>query len=158
MMLHSHPTPSAELMWWFARRLESRWFELFHDPVQGEVRAPTWPDLHELQSTLVLEATRATVGKAPRIGLGAIHSLLEGEVILAPPLFYGREEEGGDVVVGIAEFGVYGTGPTETDAVFELKEVLEHLYRDLMEATEHELTRPLRSAKARLQQGTRVHA
>lgn len=64
-------------------------------------------------------------------GLGAIHSLGEGEIQLKYPLIYSYQEIDDQVVVGIEEFGVYGLGSTEDQAVKDVQEELWHLVQDL---------------------------
>ena len=91
-----------------------------------------------------------------RIGLGAIHSLSHGQVQLAHPLLYSYQVVDDQVMVGIEEFGIYGVGSTEVEAVGELQEELWSLVQDL-ERTPPEklgphLTKTLRALKARIPQ------
>ena len=89
-------------------------------------------------------------------GLGAIHSLDQGHVQLAHPLLYSYQAVDDQVVVGIEEFGVYGVGSTEGEAVVELQEELWNLVKEL-ERTPPEklgahLTKTLRTLMGRIRQ------
>ena len=89
-----------------------------------------------------------------RAGLGAIHSLDQGRVQLSHPLVYSYQVLDDEVVVGVEEFGIYGVGATEYDAVGEVQEELWSLIQDL-ERTPPEklgthLTKTLRTLRARI--------
>ncbi len=99
-----------------------------------------------------LEAMREGEG---RVGLGAIHSLDQGRVQLALPLVYGYQVMDDEVLAGIEEFGIYGVGATEREAVEELQEELWSLFEDLNRFPQQELgpelIRTLRTLRARIQ-------
>ena len=88
-------------------------------------------------------------------GVGAIHSLDQGRVQLVHPLLYSYQVLDDEVVVGIEEFGIYGVGATEAEAVSELQEELWDLVEDL-EQTPPEKLGPrligtLRALRGRIQ-------
>ena len=89
-----------------------------------------------------------------KAGLGAIHSLGGGEVQLKYPLIYSYQEIDDQVVVGIEEFGVYGLGSTEDQAVKDVQEELWHLFQDLEQTPSEKLgphlTTTLRAIQARI--------
>ncbi len=68
--------------------------------------------------------------KDVRIGVGAIHSLNDGEVQLKYPLFYGYQEFDDDVLVSMGDLGVSGVGVTENEAVRELQQRLWMIYEN----------------------------
>ena len=90
-----------------------------------------------------------------RVGLGAIHSLDHGQAQLSYPLIYSYQMVEDEVVVGIEEFGVYGVGATEGEAVEEVQDELWSLFQELNRVPPEELgaqlIRTLRALRARIQ-------
>ena len=74
-----------------------------------------------------------------RVGLGAIHALNSGRVQLNPPIVYGFQVIGDEVVVGVEELGIYGVGATEREALEEAQEELWELFQDLIQVPSEEL-------------------
>ena len=89
-------------------------------------------------------------------GIGAIHSLNQGHAVLDYPLIYSSRFVDEEVVVSIEEFGVYGVGATESEAVQEIKSELWDLFQDLQQMPSEEmgsrLATTLRVLRARIKQ------
>ena len=89
------------------------------------------------------------------IGIGAIHSLDDGNVQLSLPLIYSYQMLEDEVIVGIEEFGIYGVGSTEYDAVGELQDEIWNLVQELSrmppEKLGKDLSRTLKTLSARIQ-------
>ena len=90
-----------------------------------------------------------------KAGLGAIHSLGGGEVQLKYPLIYSYQEIDDQVVVGIEEFGIYGLGSTEDQAVKDVQEELWHLVQDLERTPREQLGPHLKATLRAIQ--ARIH-
>ena len=90
-----------------------------------------------------------------RIGFAAIHSLDEGQVQLSSPIFVSYEAVDDEVVASVDEFGVYGVGLTEREALGEVQEELWELFQDLDQAAPEELgadlAKTLNALRARIQ-------
>ena len=116
------PSPTAA-----KSAIESRW-ELLEQTLEKVM------DIG-LQQVRLLEQIQEGDGS----GIGAIHSLNQGHVVLDYPLIYSSRFVDEEVMVSIEEFGVYGVGATESEAVQEVKSELWDLFQDLQQTPSEEL-------------------
>ena len=104
-----------------------------------------------LHNQRLLEQMQETAGDN---GIGAIHSLDHGRVVLNQPLIYSSRVMDGEVLVAIEEFGVYGSGDTEAEAMTDLTIELWRLFQDLadepVEALGPKLVTAVRVLKQRI--------
>ena len=103
--------------------------------------------------TNLVEELRDTLSDA-RVGVGAIHSLNDGETQLSHPLFYGLREFEDDVLVSMGELGVTGVGVNENQAVREMQRTLWTVFTDMLEMPGGQSTSIVRAIQRRLDDGT----
>ena len=106
-----------------------------------------------LRNLKQLEELRGAIDN--QTGLCAIHSLNDGQIQLSSPIFASFERIDDEVVASIEEFGVYGVGSTEGEALREIQEELWNLFESLSEVSAErlgtDLANTLRALKARIQ-------
>ena len=138
--------PSSWQSWPDSSSMESRLAEL-------ETKVSRSIDIG-LENRTLLENLTKQMEQAAQNGVGAIHSLDNGRVQLAPPLFYNLQVFDDEVLAGIDQLSAYGVGASEPDAVAELQKELWELFEELDQLPQDELgvqlVQTLRVLKSRI--------